>query len=75
MADNTCKKRRGKKDAALAARTTAKHKDRRAQTRARRETRKHVRLMQWAVRNGIASPKGNARAIRRAVRNRRRGVA
>jgi hypothetical protein len=75
MADNTCKKRRGKKDAALAARNTAKNKDRRAQTRARRETRKHVRLMEWARRNGIVFPSGTARAIRRAVRNRRRGVA
>lgn len=39
MSDNACKKRRGKKDAAVAARTTANHKKRRVAKDARRQSR------------------------------------
>ena len=38
MADNTCKKRRGKKDRAIAENTTRKHKKRRTEKEAKRQS-------------------------------------
>ena len=79
MADNTCKKARSKKDRGAAEIRTKRNKARRAATADRRASARADKRARWARRNGVKSPAGNGKAVRKQVRMerelRRFGVA
>lgn len=67
----TCKKKRGKKDLALATAHTDANRRRRMATQARRETRKQVKKFLWAARNGVTLESAGTKDLRKLVRARR----
>lgn len=69
--NKTCKKKRGKKNLALATAHTDKSRRRRIETQARREARKRVKKSLWAARNGVVLESVDTKDLRALVRKHR----